>query len=286
MLFVLMTMLLDGGAPPAGLISISASANGTSMLVKGMYERGDTTPMLVWPRKDTWHNPCRAATDLCCVRDLLLEYRNDELQRQQGPRCLTSLKGDFVTGSRPDVLVYGSNFTAMVPLDTPFLAMLFVHVNPFYTLDSVQTFSLRSDGSVDVRAVVQNNPCYSVEVPGRPFKVCMHCNNILRSNAHFVWTPTWYIDYVCDWRCDDGFELSSLGNQCATATAVTVPLQTMAYGICAFVVVVLGIGMMLQKQPAPDPEPDTAPTPQHLKAEIIQFRETSITPMHIRVKMN
>ncbi len=133
MLFVLMTMLLDGGAPPAGLISISAAVNGTSMLVRGTYERGDTTPMLVWPRKDTWHNPCRAATDLCCVRDLLLDYRNDELQRQQGPRCLTSLKDDLVAGSRPGVFVVANNFTASVPLDTPFVAMLFVHARPFFS---------------------------------------------------------------------------------------------------------------------------------------------------------
>jgi hypothetical protein len=285
MLFVLMTMLLDGDAPPAGLMSLSVTVNGTSMLVKGTYMRGDTTPLLVWPRKDTWHNPCRAATDLCCVRDLLLDYRNDELQRQQGPRCIVSLKGDLVAGSRPEVSVFDNrNFTASVPLDTPFVAMLFIHENPFYTLDSVQTFALRTDGTVEVNAVLQNNPCYNVEVPGRPFKVCMHCNNLLRSNAHFVWTPTWYIDYVCDWKCDDGYEASTLGNQCTTATAVTVPLQTLAFAICGIVVLVLGIGMMTQKSEDKAPPPD--PPPLNVKSEMIQFREMSITPMHIRVKMN
>jgi len=284
MLFVLMTMLLDGGAPPAGLLAISATANGTSMLVQGTYERGDTTPILVWPRKDTWHNHCRAAADLCCVRDLLMDYRNDELQNQQGPRCLTKLRGDLVAGSMPGVTTSGRNFTAKIPIDTPFVAMMFIHENPFYALDSVQTFNLRTDGSVEAHVVIQNNICYSVEVPGRPFKVCMHCNNLLKSNAHFIWTPTWYIDYVCDWKCDDGFEPGSLGNQCVPATTTIVPLQTIAYGICGVVVVVLGIGMMLQKSETKAPPPDPPSTP--VKSEMIQFREMSITPMHIRVKMN
>ena len=286
MLFVLMTMILDGVASPAGLTSVSATVNGSLLRVQGTYERGETTPLLVWPRKDTWHNPCRMATDLCCVRELLLEYRNDELQRQQGPRCITTLKGDLIAGSRPDVLASNNNFSALVPIDTPFVAMLFLHTDPFYTLDSVQTFNLRANGAVDVRAVVQNNPCHNVEVPGRPFKVCMHCNNVIRSNAHFVWTPTWYIDNVCYWKCDDGFETGTMGTHCSLMATPIIPMQTMAYGICGVVVVVLGLGLLFQKPAKLVADTETPPPLECGKHEIIQFREISITPMHIRVKMN
>ena len=283
MFFVLMTMILDGSAAPAGLLSLSVVANGTNMWLKGSFEPGDTIPMLVWPRNGAWKNPCRTATDLCCMRELLLDYRNDEVQRQQGPRCLTGLKGNLISGSRPDVKMHGDrNFSAVIPLDTPFVTMLFVHVSPFYVIEAVQTFKILPGGAIDVNAIWQNNPCYQVDVPGKLFKVCMHCNNVLRENSMFVWTPTWYTDYVCDWRCKDGFE--TLDQQCVPLTKTSVPLMPLAIGISAFVVLVLGACFCCQRNQAPS-EPDT-PTPLNAKAEVIQFREMSITPMQIRVKIN
>ena len=280
-----MTMILDGSAAPAGLLSLSAVANGTNMWLRGSFEPGDTIPMLVWPRNGAWANPCRTAADLCCMRDLLLDYRNDEVQRQQGPRCLTGLQGNLISGSRPDVKMHGDkNFSALVPLDTPFVTMLFVHMSPFYVTEAVQTFKILPSGAIDVGAMWQNNPCYHVDVPGKPFKVCMHCNNVLRENSMFVWTSTWYIDYVCDWKCKDGFEAASLGQQCVPVSATSVPLMPLAIGASALVVLALGVCLCCQRQQAP-PEPD-APMQSNSKAEIIQFREMSITPMQIRVKIN
>jgi hypothetical protein len=178
------------------------------------------------------------------------------------------------------------NFTATVPLDTPFVAMMFVHSNPIYALDAVQTFTVRPDGRLVVQAIIQYNPCYNVDVPGKPFKVCMHCNNVLRANSRFVWTPTWYIDYTCEWRCNDGFQTDSnpLNPQCIPVTATAVPLQTIAVVLCALVLLIIGVALCNQKAAAvPDPP---APEVSCKPAEIIQFRENTITPMHIRVKMN
>jgi len=282
MLFVL--MLLDSGAAPVGLTSISAAVNGTKLSIRGSFEASDTTPMLVWPRKDSWKNPCRQATDLCCMRDLLLDYRNDELQQQQGPRCLQGLTGNLITGSREGVFMQGArNFSALVPLDTPFVAMLFVHTNPFYVLDGAQMFSIRQNGSVEILATLQNNPCYNVQVPGKPFSVCMHCNNALTPNARFVWTPTWYIDYVCDWQCNDGFQQDLINPQC-TQSGSGIPLQSTIIIACSVVAGVL-LGLMCCR-PAPATPPPEAPDAPMKVAEIIQFRENTITPMHIRVKMS
>ena len=288
MLFVFMTMILDSAASPAGLLSVRAAVNGTQLSVSGFFRSGETTPILVWPRKDTWHNPCREATDLCCIRDLLLDYQNDALQRQQGPRCMTELTGDLVSGSREGVSMQGeNNFSALVPLDTPFVAMMFVHKNPFYALDGVQTFSLKPGGVVETGTLLQNSPCYHVEVPGRPFKICMHCNNILKPNAKFVWTPTWYIDYVCDWQCIDGYQIDSnvLNPQCTAVETTAVPLMNIVLISCAVVVAILIVCFCMQKKPPPPPPPEIQ-EPVVKTAEVIQFRENTITPLHIRIKMN
>ena len=285
MLFVLMTMLLDSGAAPVGLTSISAAVNGTKLSIQCSFEASDTTPILVWPRKNEWHNPCRQATDLCCMRDLLLDYRNDELEKQQGPRCMQGLTGNLITGSREGVAMQGvRNFTALVPLDTPFVAMLFVHMNPFYVFDGAQMFSIRQNGSVEIRAMLHSNPCYNVQVPGKPFGVCMHCNNALGPNARFVWTPTWYVDYVCEWQCNDGFQLDSnlLNPQCAPASGI--PLQSTIIIACCVVVAVL-LCLLCCRAQTPTPPPEAPEAPAKI-TEIIQFRENTITPMHIRVKMH
>jgi hypothetical protein len=63
-------------------------------------------------------------------------------------------------------------------------------------------------------------------------------------------------------------------------------MQTMAYGICGVVVFVLGIGLFFQKPAKLMADPEMPPPLECGKHEIIQFREISITPMHIRVKMN
>jgi len=288
MLFVLVTMLLESSATPVGLTAVKATANETKMSIEGRFEASGTIPVLVWPRKATWENPCRKSADLCCMRDLLLDYRNDELQRQQGPKCLTGLTGNLVTGSRQGVTMQSPNtFTALVPLDTPFVAMMFVHLDPFYVLDGVQTFSIRQDGTVEMSAIVKHAPCHNVEVPGKPFRVCMQCNNILKANARFIYTPTWYVDYTCEWKCNDGFVIDSnpLDPQCV-GSHTEVPLMIIIIAASAVVVAVLLVLLLcffLRKPVAPPPEVAEQPVKS---AEIIQFRENTITPMHIRVKMN
>jgi hypothetical protein len=288
MIFVLMTMLLDSGAAPIGLMSVTAAVNGTSLIVSGRFEAGSTVPMLIWPRKDSWTNPCSRASDLCCLRDVLLDYQNDALQKVQGPKCMSEIRGEFVAASRSGVrATSATTFTATVPTDTPFVAMLFVNQDPFYILDGVQTFHLTPEGMLKMTAVVQNNPCYNVQVPGKPFKICMHCNNRLRPNAAFTWTPTWYLDYECNWQCNDGFavDLNVLDPQCAPLGTSAVPLQYVAWGVGGVFVLALVVATYrhLSQVAIPPPEPPEAAVKP---SEMIQFKENTITPFHIRIKMN
>ena len=45
----LMTMLLDGEAAPAGLVSVKAHVNNSLLVISGVYEVGATVPILLWP---------------------------------------------------------------------------------------------------------------------------------------------------------------------------------------------------------------------------------------------
>ena len=192
MWFFFITMLLDGEAAPAGLVSIKAHVNNSQLMISGVYEVGATVPILLWPRVpgQIWVNTCRGAISACCLDDM--PYRNDALAASQA--C--SLEGDLVGGSRPGVVVSGpGRFLAAVPMDTAFVAMLFVHRDPFFIIDAHQAITMMGDGTVDVRLSVQSSPCYSVQVPGKSLFVCMVCGNTLPGNAHFIWTPTWFVQH-------------------------------------------------------------------------------------------
>lgn len=282
-------MAPDSLAPPIGLTSVTARVNGTLLLLEGRYQSGASTPILVWPRSEggsAWLNPCRKATDLCCLREVNSKYRNDALASVQGPQCLGSLPPNLVGGSRAGVAALPGSFVASVPVGTAFVAILFVHANPFFILDGYQGFSAGGgSGSVETSLVIAHNPCYSVVVPGTLVSVCMQCNNPPPPNSKYVWTASWYVDYLCEWQCDPEFVRSSSGLACEAASR-QIPLMGLVAGACASVIVAITaiycalrrVQVMASAPEAPDADL------VRLRTEMIQFKDG--TPPILRVKKN
>jgi hypothetical protein len=222
-IMIFLFMVLDGFAPPIGLKSITAAVNGTELWMEGVFEPGNAVPLLIWPKSTQWFNPCSKSKDLCCLKDLNRNYRNDALKKVQGANCLTSLPNNLVTGSRENVVSTATMFQAKIPIDTPFVAMLFVHINPFFILDSYQQIKILPANQFTSTIVTANNPCYNVIIPKTLISVCMQCNNPLPRNAHFVWTPSWHNNFHCSWECN--FNYLSVENQCESVEN-PIPLQT------------------------------------------------------------
>ena len=272
-----MTMLLDGEAAPAGLVSVKAHVNNSLLVISGVYEVGATVPILLWPSlpRQIWVNTCRGAISVCCLDDM--PYRNDALA--VSPAC--TLQGNLVSGSRPGVVMLEpGRFSVAVPMDTAFVAMLFVHKDPFYIIDAHQAITMMDDGTVDVRLAVQSSPCYSVQVPGKPLYVCMVCGNMQPSNAHFIWTPTWFVRHQCDWDCDVGY---IKGATTCTSVVSAVPLMLVPYVLCAVVVVGLCVAIWMQRRPVAVPD---TPISVEQKTDVIMFKEPTVTAQHLRVKVS
>jgi hypothetical protein len=294
-LLLVESMILDGGtAVGAGLLSVSAQANGTSMRVSGRYEAGGMVPVLVWPGAGggVWGNPCRSASDLCCMREVVSLYRHDALAaavRALPPSaCPRELRGDLVAGSLQGMQAGRGTFTATVPSATPFVAMLFVHSDPFFVLDSVQQFRALPTGEVEVRAMATSGPCHHAAPPGLPFTVCMHCNNPLPAHAHFVWTQSWYVDLRCDFECDAGYGRDGGGCEAPSASA----LPSLAPYAACFAVVLLLAGCLWWRWRASTADPDDEESESEplldapARTDAITFKEGCITPHHIRIKIS
>jgi len=207
-----MFMLIDGMASPIGLTSVVARTNGSHYTMDGRFSSSNTVPIMLWPdkRKD-WVNHCENARDLCCLKEIVKDYRNDVLRTLQGESCLQSLPMDLVTNSMPNVrMIQSGKFDAVILSNTEFVALLFVSFNPFFMLDAYQGFKMVVDGVVESNIVIAHNPCYSVVVPGTLASVCMHCNNPLPGNAKFVWTANWYLNYQCNWQCNADYVKNGL----------------------------------------------------------------------------
>lgn len=121
-------------------------------------------------------NPCIGATELCCLRDANRLYRNDALWRIQNDTCVTTLEGDFITGSRNGITTNAKGFSAVVPIDTAWVAFLFIHWSPFFIVGSVERISVLS---------LAVPPCR------------------LPANARFV--------TGCVWECEQGYTRDAFG---------------------------------------------------------------------------
>lgn len=282
MLFILMA--LDGMAPPIGLTSVTARANGTLLHMEGKYQAGSSIPILVWPKTlEPWLNPCKKATDLCCLRDVNSKYRNDALKSVQGAQCLKSLPPNLVAGSQPNVVATVDSFQATVPVSTPYVAILFVHQNPFFILDGYQAFRTEATGNVESSLVIAHNPCYSVVVPGTLASVCMQCNNPLPLNARYVWTSSWYNDYFCEWQCEANYVRN--GMECEIALR-RIPLAGIVVGACVAVLFIIFIIYCSLRRGTAAPVPESPEVDVvKLKSDMIQFKDGNLL-IPLRIKRN
>ncbi len=272
-------LVLDGVAPPIGLTSVTARVNGTNLIMEGKYEAGASTPILFWPKGSTpWSNACKNAKDLCCLKELSAKYRNDALASVQGTECLKSLPPNLVGGSMPSIKATPNSFEATVPASVSFVAILFVHSNPFFILDGYQGFKTQPGGLVETTLMIDHNPCYSVVVPGTLASVCMQCHNPLPANAHYVWTSSWYVSYLCDWQCNADYVRD--GNECVSV-ARNIPLIGIVVGACAAVVVmIVVIYCSLRKNVVmAEPEVEVFKT----TSDMIQFKSELVLPP-LRIK--
>ena len=275
-------LVMDSLAPPIGLTSVTARTNNTQMIVEGKYQVGQARPILVWPKNtEPWLNPCRMATDLCCLREVNAKYRNDALSAVQGPSCLQSLSGDFVGGSRPNVFASTDSFQAVVPVGTQFVAVLFVHYNPFFILDGYQAFRPEAASTVESTLIMAHNPCYSVVVPGTLVSVCMQCNNPLPPNARYVWTQSWYNDYYCEWQCNPDFVKSGAGCDIALTKIPWMEIGVAGGACVVVVIIILSIYCTLRRNAAVVlPEPAA---PVISKSDMIQFKD-EVKELELRIK--
>lgn len=122
--------------------------------------------------------------------------------------------------------------------------------------------------------------CFSVQVPDRPFQVCMQCNNPLPANSEFVYTSNWYLTKVCDTRCLDGFA----GSPCVPDTGGRPILWPILSSFLVLGVLVL-LFFTIRRPPAPAPA--QAEEPPRPAPVMVEFRDSDlITHQHIRVKIN
>lgn len=232
-------MIIDGLSPPIGLKTLNALIVDGKMHLNGTFESGLTQPMLLWPKNNPWQNPCKDAKNLCCLREVNDKYRNDLLQSIQQDVCLTELPNDMITSSRSGVTSTQNSFHAVVPSETPFLAMLFIQKDPFLIFEGFQKITVLETKEASTTFQVQNNPCYSVAVPGTMMSVCMQCNNKLPSNAYFVWTPNWYVNFQCSWECQHNYLKAD--NKCSISES-NIPLKYVVLGgVSAAVILILCI---------------------------------------------
>lgn len=269
MIPLLMTALvLDADGGGTGLLGMTSTTSGTSVLLTGSWELGPgVTPVLIWPKGGAlWSNPC--LTQQCCLRNVSITHRNDALTGT----CSLDPAIDYVQGSRPNVLNTPAGFTAT--LDPPFpawVAVLFVGPQT----SAVRTLSVANADSIAFDLKVHNPICNQVNVPGTPLEVCMYCDNQRPFNSDFTWTPNWFSEFQCSWQCRTGY--SETGPSCLPT--VNIQIQSLLpWGLAGLVLICLAC--MLTRQ-VEEPDPPHMPPPPSM----VQFNRP-VSHTQIRVKIN
>lgn len=116
----------------AAVVVSQVQSNYTHVRVLATYSQGDMVPIAFWPRGNAWLNPCKDARDLCCLKVARVLYRNDALVMDN---C-TPVGKDFVTSSTVQVQATSTGFEAVVPVDTAWVSLLFVHYSPAYVVQA------------------------------------------------------------------------------------------------------------------------------------------------------
>lgn len=265
-------MRLDGSAPPIGMHSVAAHWANDSLKITGYFEAGKSIPILMWPADPSqpWENHCAGSKDTCCLKQM--RKYNTELQSSfPSSGCMASLK-PMVSGSTQNIKSTKNSFEATFTRHVPWVAMLFFHMSPFFTMEAVQKFSTSAIDSAHGSFIVHNNPCFVAAVPGTGQTICMTCNNILPSNAHFVYTEMWYSTYRCDWECNQNYALSD--GFCSVANQV--PLRELVGVICIAAVIGVAVCFFARKTNRPHHNhhyKECEEEPLLSKNDVIQFRE-------------
>lgn len=187
-------------------------------------------------------------------------------------------------GSGLKEAVFSLNATTLDPgLNTTFDPGL--NTTSFYPT----SFNLNPDfaapayaSEIHIRGDCRGCMCFSVQVPDRPFQVCMQCTNPLPANSEYVYTANWFLTKRCDTRCLAGFG----GAPCVPVAAA----QPMMWPLVVSVTVLTLSALLLllyitgRRAPSPPPEPEEPPPP--LTSSMVQFRDDVITHQHIRVKIH
>ena len=265
-MFPLVFLLMDVLEPGAGLIWVRARPQGSGLFVQGAFHSGASTPILLWGHRP-FTNPCIGDQSPCCLVQASRIFRNDLLASNAS--CSAVPQGDLVQGSMPGVQTtsHGSTvaFSALVPRDMQYVAMLFVG-SPFWAVGGGQMLFASHDVAT---------PCYRVEDPyGVP--VCMYCTNGKPYHSDFIYTPSWFVGLECDWKCQDGYE----GGSCFPTLLKP---AMWPYVIVGMALLVIGAGFACRRKDLPPPIPDEPPKLVHM----VQFKDEDIISQHqIRVKIS
>lgn len=284
MLPLLLLMLeLDANAiaPPPALLWVRVRPAGAGMLaVTGAFRALETTPIMLWGNGTVpWADPCIQSQTPCCLGMGGSLFRNDALQ----PGSCPMGPGDWIVGSRPDVDITTVRnevtlWTATVPDTVDFLAMQFVQWSPHFWVTSGAMPVSQSLGGVVPSA------CHRVQVPNRPFEICMFCSNEIPDKAEYTWTSDWFVDMHCSWRCLDGYS----GQRCTTDVPLIWPWATLAGGVVLLILICM---MCLRVAPAAHMVVQLPETAASVEGELppsnmVQFRDDVISHHQIRIKIS
>ena len=266
------TLVLDGDGQGSGILGLTATVTNNHMLSLDftLEVAHGTTPVVIWPRGSApFSNTC--LWDNCCLRNMSTAHRNDAL----GGSCQIDPALDYVTGSRPNVVRTGVGFTATLAKPYPaWVAVVFVGQQPPY-LANVRTLAVVAPDTASFSVKVHNPTCTDVTVPGRPFQVCMYCDNTRPFNSEFVFTNDWFRDFQCSWECRQGYRETGLS--CMPEMTLQMPSKTpWVVGVA----VLLFLACIMTRQAEEEPEPVHTPAPT-----LVQFTST-VTHGQIRVKIN
>ena len=215
----------------------------------GRYRPANSTPVLLWPQ-DKWAPSS--------------SLRND-CPPGASERVACSRPGVEVRDVGDGVLEW--TWAATEPMRSVHMSF----VRPHRVIDSV--IHIRDDRC-------QGSMCYKVNVPGRPFEVCMKCTNAHPPNAQFVYTPTWFQNSICSWECLPGFGGPSCDPWEHHSRPLLIKSSVVVFGLAGLILIV----MLICWRPRPPPPPPE-PEPPQPRTQMVQFRDDVITHHQIRVKI-
>lgn len=126
--------------------------------------------------------------------------------------------------------------------------------------------------------------CIKVSIPGKPFDICMQCDNPLPAHATYVYTPTWIRDKRCDWICESGWDgtlCDHTGQQNFNDIAIFISFGFYLFAIMAFLI--LYVHCMPSQKPKAVVDPLECVVVH--KTTMVQFRDPMVSSHQLRIKL-